>query len=256
MRPFFLNATKAPMSDPDAVLALLAQPDMDLSLHRQQIQQTGRTQVRPALDMADAVRLSEAVEQAPFRLSVNTGAKSLDLSLDELATLQPEQTAKFTSLIHAGAATGFQYCFDTYRLSDEVEAGELTAGPLFELHQALNAPAFLEHCRYLAGDENIAFFDAQVTRYRPGHFLTMHNDDVAGKGRVLAYVLNLTAHWRPDWGGLLLFHGADGNVDGGFTPAFNALNIFKIPCDHAVSQVAPFAQQSRYAVTGWARRRL
>ncbi|MFG6464431.1 2OG-Fe(II) oxygenase [Roseateles sp. DXS20W] len=236
-------------------MVLLSDAGIDLAAHRQRLREAGRTQIRPALRDEAAARVRAAAEQAPFRLSVNSGAKSLDLSLEELATLQPEQAAKFTELVHAGAAAGFQYCFDTYRLSDEVDAGRLTAGPLAELYRALNAPPFLQHCRQLADDDTIAFCDAQVTRYRPGHFLTMHNDDVAGKGRVMAFVLNLTPDWRADWGGLLLFHGADGNVDGGFTPAFNALNLFKIPCDHSVSLVAPFAPQPRYAVTGWARRK-
>lgn len=242
------------IDDPGA-MALLSDACIALDAHRQRLREAGRTQIRPALRGEDATAVREAAEQLPFRLSVNSGAKSLDLSLAELATLQPEQAAKFDALVHAGAASGFQYCFDTYRLSDEADAGQLTSGPLLALYRALNAPAFLSHCRWLADDDSIAFCDAQVTRYRPGHFLTMHNDDVAGKGRVMAFVLNLTAHWRADWGGLLLFHGADGNVDGGFTPAFNALNLFKIPCDHSVSLVAPFAAHPRYAVTGWARRR-
>jgi len=243
------------MTDDDRAMALLSDATIDLTAHRQRLRGEGRAQISPAMDAHQAARLLQAVEQAPFRLSVNSGAKSLDLSLDELASLQPEQEAKFTELIHAGAASGFQYCFDTYRLSDEVEGGQLTSGPLLDLYRGLNSQPFLDRCRYLADDDSIEFCDAQVTRYRPGHFLTMHNDDVAGKGRVMAYVLNLTVAWRADWGGLLLFHGADGQVGGGFAPAFNRLNLFKIPCDHAVSLVAPFAQQPRYAVTGWARRR-
>lgn len=242
-------------TDDAGTMALLGDAAIDLEAHRQRLRTAGRTQISPALRAGDAAALRLATEQAPFRLSVNSGAKSLDLALDELATLQPEQAAKFTALVHAGAAAGFQYCFDTYRLSDEVDAGRLAAGPLVDLYRALNAPAFLARCRHLADDDGIAFCDAQVTRYRPGHFLTMHNDDVAGKGRVMAFVLNLTPSWRADWGGLLLFHGADANVDGGFTPTFNALNLFKIPCDHSVSLVAPFAPQPRYAVTGWARRK-
>jgi SM-20-related protein len=244
------------MTDDQMATALLSDPTIDLEAHRQALRRSGRAQISPAMSAQHATRVLQAVERAPFRLSVNSGTKSLDLSLAELSSLQPEQEARFTALVHAGAASGFQYCFDTYRLSDEADNGQLTPGPLLDLYQALNSAHFLDHCRYLADDSDIEFCDAQVTRYRPGHFLTMHNDDVAGKGRVMAYVLNLTAIWRPDWGGLLLFHGAEGHVEGGFTPAFNRLNLFKIPCDHAVSLVAPFAQQPRYAVTGWARKRV
>ena len=54
--------------------------------------------------------------------------------------------------------------------------------------------------------------DAQLTRYRQGHFLTAHDDHVEGKQRYYAYVLGLTDGWRIDWGGLLAFHGEDDNV--------------------------------------------
>ena len=94
-----------------------------------------------------------------------------------------------------------------------------------------------------------------ATAYGPGHFLTAHDDEVAGKKRHAAYVYNLTPTWRIDWGGLLLFHGADGHVARGFTPSFNALNLFAVPQPHSVSMVAPFAANRRYSVTGWLRGR-
>jgi len=78
---------------------------------------------------------------------------------------------------------------------------------------------------------------------------------VAGKQRHAAYVYNLTPAWRADWGGLLLFHGDDGNVTRGLTPSFNALNIFAVPQPHSVSMVTPFAASRRYSVTGWLRGR-
>jgi len=228
----------------------------DVEAFRQQMRAQGRVQIRPVLAELAAERLLQAAERAPFRLSLNSGAKSMDLVLAEIEALPAAQAAQMMALVHAGARSGFQYMFDTYRLSDEVEAGSLTAGPLVELLHALNSEPMLALFRRLADDEEIAFCDAQVTRYRAGHFLTTHDDDVAGRGRVLAFVLNLTPHWRPDWGGLLLFHGADGAIDGGFSPAFNALNVFKVPRPHSVSLVAPYAEGCRYAITGWARKRL
>jgi Rps23 Pro-64 3,4-dihydroxylase Tpa1-like proline 4-hydroxylase len=72
-------------------------------------------------------------------------------------------------------------------------------------------------------------------------------------GRRAAYVLNLTPEWRPDWGGLLQFYDAMGNVSRAFTPGFNVLNIFRVPQPHSVSWVTPLAAAPRYAVTGWLR---
>ncbi|MDC6170538.1 2OG-Fe(II) oxygenase [Paucibacter sp. XJ19-41] len=214
----------------------------------------GRAQATEIFASPTAERLADAAEKAPFKLSVNSGPKSMDLDLDELAGLTPLQQEQMQTLIYSGAHSGFQYCFDSYRLSDEVDSGALKQGPLFDFHQAINSEAALEAFRRLAGDERISFCDAQVTRYRPGHFLSMHDDDVAAKNRVMAYVVNLTRHWRPDWGGLLLFHGQGGLVEGGFSPLFNVMNLFKVPQQHSVSLTAPFAGSDRLSITGWVRR--
>ena len=80
-----------------------------------------------------------------------------------------------------------------------------------------------------------------------------HDDDVAGKNRRCAYVLSFCPGWRPDWGGALQFFGPDGNVEGAFTPAHNALSLFRVPMDHSVGVVAPYAGSDRYSITGWLR---
>ena len=95
----------------------------------------------------------------------------------------------------------------------------------------------------------IARADAQATCYRPGHFLTRHDDYI--DGRLVAYVLNFTPAWNPDWGGMLLFTDERGHVEEGYVPAWNALNFLKVPQTHAVSLVAPFAGGLRYSITGW-----
>ena len=68
--------------------------------------------------------------------------------------------------------------------------------------------------------------------------------------RLFAHVFNFTRVWNPDWGGLLVFHGADGHVERGFTPGFNSLNLFRTPQSHSVTQVSTFAQQPRLAISG------
>jgi len=104
--------------------------------------------------------------------------------------------------------------------------------------------------REVTGLNDIAFADAQATLYRPGDFLTTHDDKTGGHKRRAAYVLNMTPGWCPDWGGILQFFDERGNVSQGFVPAFNALNVFRVPAEHAVSQVALFGG-FRYSVTGW-----
>jgi Rps23 Pro-64 3,4-dihydroxylase Tpa1-like proline 4-hydroxylase len=79
----------------------------------------------------------------------------------------------------------------------------------------------------------------------------MHSDETAVERRRIAYVINLTRGWRPDWGGLLHFADDEGNVVDTFFPHFNSLSLFTVPQNHFVSYVAPYAQGKRSAVTGW-----
>ena len=67
-----------------------------------------------------------------------------------------------------------------------------------------------------------------------------------------AYVFGLSPDWRTEWGGLLLFHRAGGEVEG-LTPAFNTLNLFAVPQLHSVSQVTRAAPMRRYSIPGWLR---
>ena len=108
--------------------------------------------------------------------------------------------------------------------------------------------------RRITGQAGIEFADAQATLYKPGDFLTMHTDTAAGQNRFAAFVLNMTPIWRADWGGVLQFFDARMHVSGGFVPCFNALNVFLVPSEHAVSQVA-LQGANRYSITGWLRSR-
>jgi SM-20-related protein len=97
------------------------------------------------------------------------------------------------------------------------------------------------------------FTDGFATAYGPGDFLTGHDDDVAGKNRLAAYVYGLTKGWRIEWGGLLLFHGPNERTVEGLAPRFNTLDLFSVPRQHSVTLVTPAAPHRRYTVTGWLR---
>ena len=116
-------------------------------------------------------------------------------------------------------------------------------------------PNFLSFIREVTGISTIAKGDAQATLYAPGHFLGQHIDSHVADGWVVAYVMNFTKDWRPDWGGYLNFFDDDGDIIAGYRPRFNALNMFKVPRAHAVSYVPPFAPVGRFAITGWFRDR-
>jgi SM-20-related protein len=115
----------------------------------------------------------------------------------------------------------------------------------------LNSAPLLDFVRSITGVPGIAFGEAQVTRYRPGHFLNQHDDSHGVHKRIAAYVLNMTPNWRLNWGGAPLFFDRSGHVTEGYPPAFNALNIFSVPQDHLVGFISPFAGAARYSITGW-----
>ena len=220
----------------------------------------GRIHVPNVLDAASARAVGGALasDSVPWTRSVTVNGNPYDIGLPTLAAMPAERAAQFRNAVDEAARAGFQYEFDAWRLSDVVESGERQGGPLAALegiYDLVNGEAFLGFIRQLTGETRAAYVDAQATRYTAGHFLTAHDDAVEGKNRLFAYVLNFTPAWRADWGGLLLFHDADGHVSEGYTPTFNALNIFRVPQAHAVSQVASFVAASRYSVTGWIRTR-
>ena len=110
----------------------------------------------------------------------------------------------------------------------------------------------IDAVRALSSADDIKQVDAQATRYETGDFLTVHTDDLdAHFTRRVAYVYSLCQGWKPDWGGLLHFHGDAGEIIETFVPEFNTLTLFTVPQAHSVSAVAPFAGAPRHSITGW-----
>lgn len=188
-----------------------------------------------------------------WNLVTRLGGRHVDLDAAGMAHIEPSKRAEFDRAVNAAARDGFQYRYANVAIYEAFHARGEESGPFHTLFETLNAPEVLDFFRALTGFADIGFADLQATRYGPGDFLTVHDDAVEGKNRRAALVLNLTPHWRADWGGLLMFHRADGHVDEAYVPAYNAVNVFSTPAPHSVSIVAPFAGGYRYALTGWLR---
>jgi len=210
---------------------------------------------KAAADESSNAHIAIVPKKGADNVSINSGAKVFDISPGDWAKLTSEQKKALVDAAAAGALRGFQLMYDTHRLSDEGEAYADQKSYLAKIVAFLEGEPFLSFVRQVTGEREIAFADAQATRYGPGHFLTAHNDDIAGKNRLAAYVINMTPYWRAEWGGVLLFLGKEGHVEEGYVPCFNALNIFKVPQVHLVSHVAPFANAKRLSITGWLRAR-
>lgn len=219
-------------------------------------EQFGRIHIPGFLNPAGAEMLHTALtRESDWLCSTMGSGQTIDVSTDMLNAMEPARAMRFLTLAHAEARDGFHYMFDTVRISDRVEKGQPLTPALAAAYDFLNSPAFLDFVRTLTGDRRPANVDAQATRYEQGHYLTEHDDKKPESGRLYAYVLNLTPHWRTDWGGLLTFTDDEGHLSQAYRPAWNALNLFRVPQKHAVSCVAPFAGASRLSITGWVRER-
>jgi SM-20-related protein len=119
-------------------------------------------------------------------------------------------------------------------------------------------------CRFraaLADDEMLDFLgrlDLGITapgamfasKYSPGSFLAPHHDH--GNGRI-AFVINLSPSWQPQWGGLLTFLNDDWRtVRRVCTPSFNTLCLFGLPTERTVPHlVTQVVARRRLAFSGW-----
>ncbi len=128
-------------------------------------------------------------------------------------------------------------------------------------------PNFLEYCirKHLNSEKFINMINSItnknitqlstlfMSKYKSNNFLNPHSDKGNGK---IAFVLNLSKFWKPQYGGILNFlDESKNNIIKSFVPGFNNLILFEVPEDsnkpHFVSHVSPNIKHSRFAITGW-----
>jgi hypothetical protein len=248
-----VNRTMAGNALPTGALAI--DPRVKPELIAPVFAKFGRVHIPGLFDRDSALAVYRALTTGvPWQAHYNDGATGYDIPAAAFDALPSAERDALVRPIHARAAHSFQYFFDNFSMADHYARSEFMELELMRVFEFLHSPAMLEFARRITGVREIATLDAQATRYRAGHFLTVHDDRDDDKGRVAAYILNMTPRWQADWGGILQFLDQDGHVAEGYVPAFNALNVVRVPAPHSVSFVAPFAGGSRLSITGWFRR--
>lgn len=184
---------------------------------------------------------------------INTPQGVVELDRKARESMDAGERIALDATAAAGARDGFQYRYEGLRVPSGAAPEMASDSPLASFALLMASPEMLELLGAITGFDGIAFTDGHATAYGPGDFLTGHDDDVVGKNRIAAYVFGMTPRWRAEWGGLLLFHGADEASVIGHVPRFNTLDLFAVPQQHSVSMVTPAAPARRYAVTGWLR---
>ncbi|MFQ5534601.1 MAG: 2OG-Fe(II) oxygenase [Sphingomonadales bacterium] len=225
---------------------------LDLKALAKDFQRKGRLQIPNFLTSESAERVFNSLNSTtPWRIVFFNGQKAVQLSSAELNAATREQQDNLERGILARARNEYQFIYYTYPIVETYLAGQDQGHLLHRFLEFVNSGPTLDLMRTITGIPELMRADGHATFYNPGHFLTEHTDQDTTQGWRIAYSLNLTKGWMPDWGGYLQFYDEDKNIEQAFMPAFNVLNIFAVPQTHAVSYVAPFAGAPRYAITGW-----
>lgn len=225
--------------------------DLNVEHWRRELSTRTRLQIPDFLQAGAAEFLRDCLaRQVPWRLAErsNDGAPRThgrEGALDEVGYRNVLDAA------YQGARDGFRFVYDSYMLGRARHEGWDPELPLHAVFDFFNSPEYIDFVRHLTGDASITAVNAQATRYRPGQFLTAHDDKNSTEGRRYAYVLNLTPRWKAEWGGQLQFLDDRGDVIESLLPRWNSLSIFKVPQLHHVSLVSPWAGEDRLAITGW-----
>lgn len=236
--------------------AIRLNPALDRDSIRARLQQDRRAQIRDIFPDEVAQRLHQCMtKEVEWNTIFSDGEDKVHaLHPTQVAAMSPAQSQWLANYINDKAKFQYQFLYQNYPIWDLVHNGLAPDLYIFKFVDFLNSTEFLDFIRYISGIDSIGMADSQATLFRSGHFLARHTDcDHTFKGRRMAYVLNMTPYWRPEWGGILEFLDEDGNIAQGFNPSFNTLNLFYVPILHHVSCVTPFAGGGRYSITGWLR---
>lgn len=227
---------------------------IDIAAVRASLAREGRAQVTDYMQPQAAERLRQCLQdEVPWTLALRDGSGPRTIDREAYSAM-PAQAVEALLREVADSARGgeYRFAYDSYMMVRAYKEGRDPGLLLHRILELFNSPDYIAFIRALTGDEGVQRVNAQATRYRRGHFLRYHTDIDSNEGRRFAYVLNLSRDWRPDWGGLLQFIDDGGQVVDTFLPRWNSLSLFKVPAGHAVSLVAPWADQDRLAITGWA----
>jgi SM-20-related protein len=234
-------------------------PNLDRDGLAQAFARDGRVQVRDVLTAETAEEIFQILTRAtPWGIAWQSGesGKPQAVEAEELSQSPAAKQREIARATYESAGSGdYAFQFARYPILDAYLGKWNEGGPHDLLLEYLNAPDFLDFIRAVTGIASIVKGDAQATLFAPGQFLGRHIDSHVAEGWVVAYVMNFTKDWKPDWGGYLNFYDEDGDIISGYMPRFNSLNMFRVPRAHAVSFVPPFAPVGRFAITGWFRDR-
>jgi SM-20-related protein len=223
---------------------------LDWGRVRSEFQQKGYVRIADILapEAADQIH-RQFVSEVPWGVKFISRDGPIIISREECQALPPEEWQK----INQEVAWSFEHKDPSY-FYYSAGLNEVN-GKLVELVNAVSNQKFIGFIKYVSDLLDINSFGGQLTCYRRNCFLTRHEDLDKMSRRRVAFIFGFTRDWRTEWGGLLHMLDNERNIIDVFQPTFNTLTLFKVPRDHFVSHVVPYAGtdplHSRYTMTGW-----
>src|SRR5258705_2329087 len=200
-------------------------PAVDFEASGAAFAHTGRVHIADVVRRESAQRIYRCLrEETPWSFLVHKDGKSADLT-----GLMLSDRANLAAGSWEYARDHFAFCYDHHHLSYGLEPYLQSSHYHARVVEFLNSSAFISFMRRMTGMETIAYTEAHATLYRPGDFLSTHNDHLPGKNRLSAYVLNMTPDWRGPWGGASSYLDAKGNVGGDFVSPLQCRQRFPLP---------------------------
>ncbi len=224
-------------------------PGLDIDALRLCFAEDQRVRIDQVLDPSFAQEVESCLKQSvPFDYIFHRQGLDYVVSEQKMARMTIPAREKLQSELSELATQGIGFLYAGYRM----EGQNLSVAPpiLKRLFEVVNSE-LLEKISTISDCPDIKDANGQFTRLTRGHYLTRHSDNVKAERRRLAYVLNFTQTWHPDWGGLLQFYENDGTPQDAWAPQFNSLALFDVRHVHSVTYVAPHAAAPRFALTGW-----
>jgi Rps23 Pro-64 3,4-dihydroxylase Tpa1-like proline 4-hydroxylase len=213
---------------------------------------SGRIQILRVLRPDSALLLSELLAaERHWGLSLAAGSIGRRfLQIDARQRLSGQQVREIFEAAYGDAGRSRSHLYETLSLTNYHSASSHAAMLYAQLLQFMGSARFLGFVRAVSGFTEIRSTTAVACRYSAGHFYASHIDEIGGAGHRASFVLNLSQEWQPQWGGILQFKGAQGDVEDAYLPRFNSLSLFVASQAHAVSIVSPYAPRPRHSIAG------
>lgn len=178
-------------------------------------------------------------------------ATGIDKNKYEKAATQ--QNDKINNLQIKNINTAFGNDQFTYNFYRTMNANNKMSYLEYTFRNILSSTDFIDKLNKITNLQLTKLTTIFLSKYKSGSFLSPHSDKGNGK---LAFVINLTKNWKPQYGGVLHFMNDERTeIIDSFIPSFNTLMIFEVPIEngipHFVSHIAPNVKYNRYALTGW-----